>query len=451
MKTDRRSLPPALPGTARTAVVVLTLLAATATGADTVELRSGSKVEGRVLSRDATSVTVETVMGGRTFKRTYPLDRIEAITRNGQREIIAAPSAAPSEEASRSATASSRSSRPKEAAPPRRTRAEVEKHIEEMGRTQPDWWGQVPLDYPRSLDLSYPQRPTGEWNNQRNVGQYVWDIVNPNPDRWRSGVRLMHHLLTVNQNNAATCQRVMQQLGTMYLHLVQDPARAAFWWQQAGVDRQERASAQAVYLAECYWRLGSKEMAVELLQRIPPHFASIKLWADMGETDYALRMAEANSRGAAADLALLYAGDACRLAGQYDDALACYQRILEIPLTGQARRRIERNQVRARASIEAIRLFDALDLGKVPDGKYRASSIGYQDEVVVEVAVRGGRIERVEVVEHHEKQFYSSIEETTQKIVARQDVKGIDTTSGATITSEAIIHATAKALAKAQR
>ena len=61
--------------------------------------------------------------------------------------------------------------------------------------------------------------------------------------------------------------------------------------------------------------------------------------------------------------------------------------------------------------------------------------------------VKDGRIEDVRVTRHREKQYYSSITDTPKKIVERQSVAGIDATSSATITSEAIINATAKALA----
>jgi uncharacterized protein with FMN-binding domain len=66
--------------------------------------------------------------------------------------------------------------------------------------------------------------------------------------------------------------------------------------------------------------------------------------------------------------------------------------------------------------------------------------------VHIEVAVRGGRIESVKVTQHQEKQFYSAIAEVPRKIIEKQGLKGIDATSSATITSEAIINATAKAL-----
>jgi uncharacterized protein with FMN-binding domain len=97
--------------------------------------------------------------------------------------------------------------------------------------------------------------------------------------------------------------------------------------------------------------------------------------------------------------------------------------------------------------VEAIELFELSDVKNVADGTYRASSTAYTGPLEVEVEVAGGRIESVAVVKHTEKQFYSAITDTPQQIIDKQSVKGIDTTSRATITSVAIINATAKALA----
>lgn len=66
----------------------------------------------------------------------------------------------------------------------------------------------------------------------------------------------------------------------------------------------------------------------------------------------------------------------------------------------------------------------------------------------VEVRVANHKIEEVKVVKHVEKQFYAAITDTTNQIVKKQSVSGIDATSRATITSQAIVNATAKALAK---
>ena len=88
------------------------------------------------------------------------------------------------------------------------------------------------------------------------------------------------------------------------------------------------------------------------------------------------------------------------------------------------------------------------DVRKVADGTYREIGAGYNGPMEVEVKVSGGRIESVNVVRHREKQFYSALTDTTSQIIKKQSVQGIDTTSRATITSVAIINATAKALAQ---
>jgi uncharacterized protein with FMN-binding domain len=73
--------------------------------------------------------------------------------------------------------------------------------------------------------------------------------------------------------------------------------------------------------------------------------------------------------------------------------------------------------------------------------------LGYEGQIQVNVVVSSGRIEAVKVTQHREKQFYSALTDTPAKIVAKQGVKGVDATTSATIKSEAIINATAKALA----
>jgi len=429
------------------------LLSASAPAADIVKFLTGAELTGRVTARDDTSVTIEFTMSGRTFSRKCPLDRVHAVTIGGKREVL-------NQSAGTSKSGTSPPPRVGPEPPPgagsrsgqgstgagNRTVAQVEALIDQQGRTPPDWWDSVPLEYPRTLDLAWPMPPPKGWNSQRNVGQYVWDVINPNPRKWRSGVRLMHHLLTVHENRPTTRRRAMNELGRMYFALLQDYARAAFWWRKAEVDRGDLFIGNGVRLAECYWKLGNKQMALELSRRLRPQFGMIKLWGDMGETDLALRLADANLRGPYGYLAGTYAGDACRVAGLHQRALKYYQYVVNLPLPSQGRERVERYRQRARANIEAIRLFEMLDLKRVPDGTYRASSPAYAGELHVEVSVRGGRIESVQVTQHKEKQFYSAIDATTRKIVEKQSVRGIDATSSATITSEAIINATAKAL-----
>lgn len=404
---------------------------ALAARADVLELAGGNKLEGQVVARDARSITFTAKIGDRSYTREYPLDKVVAVTVDGNREVIGSAGGASGE------------------AQAERSPEEVKKVIEQLGGTRPDWWDSVALNYPQTLDLSWPDRPPPPWDNQRNVGQYIWDVINPNPARWREGARFVHHLLSMHRDNPALRDKAMRELARMYQDQLRDFARAAFWWQKAGVDQGEDYA--GVQLAECYWRLGSKAMAVELLGKTPPSFPMIKLWAELGEIDYALQFADANANSPAADVAFIYAGDACRFAGRTQQALEYYQRVLSVQATGRGARRVMRNQQRAASNIEAVKLFDMLDLRRVPDGKYRASSLGFESPLTVDVTVRQGRIEAVDVVAQQEKQPYSALIETPARIIAKQSVKGIDTTSRATITSEAVINATAKALAGAMK
>jgi uncharacterized protein with FMN-binding domain len=423
-----------------TAGLLLTLLSGSSQAQDLIELTSGLKIRGAITARNVDGVTINVTVGTRSVARKYPLKSIHALTIGTKREVINPLAGAAA------ATAASQANKP--AGETRRTRQEVEVLIAEVGRTPPAWFQDTPLNPPATLDLAWPHQPFSGWNNQKNVGQYVWDIVNPNPGRWREGVRLMHHLLTLNKSNPEVVQRAMLELGRMYHDLLEDYARSAFWYRAVGAEKDPQEYAQsAVTLAECYWRLGNREMAVELLGRVPTTYSAVKLWADLGETDKAIQLAEEYGEGEEPDLTYLYVGDACRIAGRYPEAIAYYQKVLDAPNDATRPARVNRNRQRAKASQEAIQLFDTLDVKTVADGKYQATSLGYEGGVQVEVAVARGRIDSVRVTQHREKQFYSALTDTPQKIIAKQDVRGVDATSGATITSEAIINATAKALA----
>ncbi|MBC8869710.1 MAG: FMN-binding protein [Planctomycetes bacterium] len=424
---------------------VLLLIATPIASADVIELLSGAKVDGKVTDIDkaAKKVTFERLLGGRPYSRVYPYSQIHAVTLGTKRYILNEKPVGSS--TTGSSTSSKTTKRPRSGN--RRTKADIESLIDQLGRTPPDWYESTPLDYPQTLDLSWPQKPPGQWNAQKNMGQYIWDVINPNPGRWRGGIRLMHHLLKHHENDSAKLNRVMGELGRMYHDFEEDYGRAAFWWRRAGLDGA-RQSPQSVKLARCYWKLGNKDMAVSMLNRLPAWSNTIKLWADMGETDKAIQLAEAFAGGGYPDMAYLYAGDACRVAGDSRKATSYYEKVLKVPATGRQAQRVQRNHSRARANIEGIRIFDSLDLRRVADGTYRDHSPAYAGELHVEVAVRGGRIESVKVTSHKEKQFYSAISDTPRQIVEKQGVKGIDAVSGATITSEAIINATARALSK---
>lgn len=232
----------------------------------TIELLSGAKVTGRISAKDDQSVTLEATVGSRTYTRKYPLDRIRAAVVGEHRTELNESSGELSPRAlASSGNSATANSTPTKRAPnsggSARSRTEIESLIENMGRTPPDWWGATPLDYPDTLDLNWPEKPEGQWNSQKNVGQYLWEVIQPNANKWHQGIRFVHFLLERHQGDREKSERAMFTLGRLYYMLLQDYARAAFWWRKAGVERGPNRP-ESVYLADCYWRLGSKPMAL---------------------------------------------------------------------------------------------------------------------------------------------------------------------------------------------
>ena len=406
--------------------------------ADTIELMNGNNVEGKVIATDsaAKTVTVEAVIGGQTIKRTLPNMQVHALTVNGQRTVLTPKPGSPATPAGAVANT-----------PKTRTEAEVKALIDQEGSTPPSWLKSAKLNYPKTIDLTWTQPPQGTpWNNQKVVSQFVWDIINPNETRWREGVKFMDYVLDSNKRDEDVRLRATKEMANMYFRFFQDYARAAWWWEKGGVGPDDPPS---ILLAECYWRLGSKQMALDIIDRPDTFVGAIKLLGDMGETDKAVAFAEDFAeQGVDAQNALVQAGDACRLAGRLNEAIALYERALKVP-PGPNGKPNQRTINRAQASIEAIKLFDQLDLAKVPDGNFASSALGYEADVHISVKVKNKRIESVKITQHKEKQYYSSMRDVPEQIIAKQGVKGVDATSRATITGNAIINATAKALAEA--
>ncbi|MEZ6063295.1 MAG: FMN-binding protein [Planctomycetaceae bacterium] len=396
---------------------------------DTIEFLNGSRASGQVkqIRKDARELDFESTIGRRTFTRTYSFSRIHAVTLNGERHVLTPLAAA------------------REDSLPVRSADEVRAIIDAAGATPPDWFEATKLEYPETLDLSWPLKPpTKTWESQKNVGQYIWSVINENPGRWHSGIKLVHHCLTLHRDDSVLLQRDMRTLGSMYFTLLQDYPRAAFWFEKAS---PSVARADGIHLAECYWRLGNQQMAMDMLRGQSLSMGAIKLYGDMGAIDEAVRLADRFQNYSNSYDAFLLAGDALRRAGRLDDAVTYYQKVIE----SDSFRNEEyetRLKGRARDSIDAIRLFDRADVTKVADGTYSGDSIGYNGRLEIEVKVAAGKIERLEVTAHQEKQYYASLTDTPSQIIRLQSIHGVDATSGATITSQAIVNATARALAR---
>jgi len=411
--------------------LLILLAAAVLCRADTIELANGTKLEGRVLENNtaARTLLIEFNINGTLTKRVVPYATVKAVIP----AVAPAVPGAPTVPGAPGAPAA-----PAGPTPATKTPADVRAIIAKIGPTDPDWLAATPLNYPKTLDLTWPEKAPPPWNNQKNVGQFLWDVINTNPTRWREGMKLMDHLKSKGDSNFK--QRVIKEMANMHFRFFQDYARAAYWWQQAGLTMEDPSG---THLAECYWRLGSKQMALDFLKTAQSlDEDAIKLFGDMGETDRAVELAKQFDFHEA----WLLGGDACRLGGRIAEAQSFYEKVVNTPATGPRADRIKRTQARAQASLDSLKIFELADVSKVADGTYKDSSLGYEAQVEVTVTVKNKKIESVKVTQHHEKQYYSSITDVPAQIIAKQGVKGVDATSRATITGEAIINATAKAL-----
>jgi uncharacterized protein with FMN-binding domain len=325
-----------------------------------------------------------------------------------------------------------------------RTREEVIALIQTVGPTLPDWFDSVPLEYPPTLNLQWEQVVKNQWAPDHNMGAWMRTRIWERPDKWKSGIKVLHHAVDLNADNPRALQTSRSALAQCYYFLFQDYARSAYWNGQAG-------NSNPLLLAECCYRLGSKELASDILNGVPvtPWNAAglMKVWGEMGEYQKALSLANVVARGGQADLAYLAAGDAARANGRFDEALKYYQACADLPTGG---RYLAANHERAAASAKAVRAFLAAGARPLADGTFRGTSDGgYKGPITVEVTVARGRIENVRVTSHKDNWYGASVSYVPDRIVEQQGVVGVDAVTGATVTSRAIVDATMTALAGA--
>ena len=223
---------------------------------DLVEFLTGAKMRGTVVEirKDAKEFEFEAVLGSRTVLRTYPFSKVHAVTYRGRRFVLTPMS---EDSSTRSESAQGVGS-----GNVKRSVAEIDRLVDRIGSTMPEGIESLELDHPPSLDLSWPIKAEGSWNNQKNVGQFIWDVINPNPSRWPGGIKLVYHIMATHQGQPELLKRDQRTLARMYFDFFQDYPRAAYWLRRSGV---EKGQGPAVMLAECYWRLGNQRMALPYL------------------------------------------------------------------------------------------------------------------------------------------------------------------------------------------
>ncbi|MDA7916188.1 FMN-binding protein, partial [Verrucomicrobia bacterium] len=388
---------------------------------------NGATLDGKVMKIDIAGkkVIFEAVVGGQKTEATYVYNQIHMVTMGGKKYTLTAKPIGGGSGMTNAAGGT-----------PQRTRKEIENLIKTVGGSAPPWLATTKLNYPRTLDLNWTHPPEGKWNQNKNIGQFIWSTINENKGRWREGIRFMHFIVDRLKGDRVKRARAADKLGIMYFELFRDYPRAAYWFRQSGVPNG--------LIANCYFQMGNKDMAIEVLKGKPAGMSVIKLLGAMGETDKAVAAAKSVAKySQRKHEVLLLAGDALRMVGRYKEAISFYQSVLT---AGPARNKEyeKRYMGRAKDSIVSIQQFELFDLNKVKNGQHRASAVGYNGPIEVEVSVSSGRIGSVKVTKHREKQFYTSLTDTPAQIIRKQHVKGIDATSQATITSVAVINAAAK-------
>lgn len=90
--------------------------------------------------------------------------------------------------------------------------------------------------------------------------------------------------------------------------------------------------------------------------------------------------------------------------------------------------------------------------GKYKDGKYIGSAIGFKPGLTVEVTISGGKISKIEIVDHNETPSYAEIpfKIVPDEIIKKQSTN-VDAVSGATRTSVGIMNAVAEVLKQAEQ
>lgn len=87
------------------------------------------------------------------------------------------------------------------------------------------------------------------------------------------------------------------------------------------------------------------------------------------------------------------------------------------------------------------------------DGQYEGSAEGLHGEVVMSVTVANGKITTIDVVSQSETEGISDLAfvEIPKEIIDEQSIEDVDTVTGATISSNAVIGAITVALEKAEK
>jgi uncharacterized protein with FMN-binding domain len=149
--------------------------------------------------------------------------------------------------------------------------------------------------------------------------------------------------------------------------------------------------------------------------------------------------------------AALAEGDRLLKSGKFDESRTQYKKVLTLfrkAKRNERRRLFTENRV-AHHNLKIFDLLKNVEGAEFRDGDYTGSARGYKGPVEVKVTVKDGKIDGVEIVRTRENRPRNAQKAVPQRIVAAQSVL-VDAVSGATVTSNAIREAAARALNEAR-
>lgn len=437
-KRQRRAEEPAHPTPVFVlAALAVILLAAPAAQADEIVLDTGAVYKGKIIERTDKTITFEAVSGGGTMTVKFTLDRIKEIRLGPAPEPGATPTPTHTPATAPSPTPTPKPTPAPASGPATLTADEVNHVIDQAGKTQPDWWNAVKMTQPKTLDLTWKK---GEGMFELlSLSEYLEKTIRPDKANWKLGIRVVSLSVDANKDQPEKLRISQEAMGDMYLGMMADYTRAAWWYRQVGNENVDDR------LALCYWKLGCPSLASDVLSKHitdpTERLGCIRMWGALGEAQKAIDMAEATAKDKPAQ-AYLAAGDALRLAGKFDQAVTYYEKIAAIHNLKD-----DKLKELARTNADLLTRLQKLDLSKVKDGRYSGNSaVGYRGSLSVEVTVKSGKIAAVRVADQKEDQALLALTEIPKRIVAAQGIAGVDAITGATSSSDAVVLATVAAL-----
>ena len=142
-------------------------------------------------------------------------------------------------------------------------------------------------------------------------------------------------------------------------------------------------------------------------------------------------------------------GDLYAAWGRLDDARTHYQESVRLYPLGNppyGKHLLPRRAKKVQTKLDLLSL-QSLAGATLKDGTYQHTALGYTGDLKVTVAIKGGRIDDIQI-EHTEKIDQGATTIIPQRIIESQSLT-VDGVSGATVTKDAIVTGTLEALRKA--